>query len=125
MSGPELDTVEVEVDAAEPVPVEIVVDIVSYDPIVEVDAGPCEPVDIDLAASTYTIIIHDGGTAGYVHHQAVASLLWVINHNLNRRVDVEVTDLGGSVMIAEITAPTLNQTRVAFVTPHTGYAIIN
>lgn len=49
---------------------------------------------------------------------------WVINHNLGRRVNVEVYTLGGVRILADVMQVSVNQTIVTFDTPQAGYAVI-
>lgn len=52
-------------------------------------------------------------------------LQWIINHNYNSRVNVEVFTLGGTKIWANVTQVNLNQTIVTFDSPQDGYAIVD
>lgn len=88
-----------------------------------------ETTGTPAALFTETIVVAPtpglGGDSGYVHEQASASTTWTINHNLGRRVDVAVTDLGGSALAAAVQATSLNQVVVSFNAAQAGYAIIH
>ena len=60
----------------------------------------------------------------FLHTQASASATWTVNHNLGRRVGVEVTTLGGVAVNAAVQQTSLNQVVVQFATATAGYAII-
>lgn len=60
----------------------------------------------------------------FLHTQISPSDLWIINHNTGRRVIVSVFDSGNSVIDAEITNPSINQTRVSLTIASAGSAVI-
>lgn len=91
---------------------------------VTVTSGSPRPVSIESTPGTLIVGV-GGATDEYVHHQTVAAPVWTINHNLGRHVAVELTDLGGTEVDADVTNPTLNQTVVTYLVPRTGYAIIH
>lgn len=68
-----------------------------------------------------------GGTSGVAFEfvQATPALSWTINHNLGRKVEVEVFDTGGRKIIADVQNVNANQTIVTFLTPQAGYALID
>lgn len=66
-----------------------------------------------------------GGQQGYQHVQAIASLTWTINHNLNRLVSADVYDVNGNEVWAGVQNTSLNQTVVTFSVATAGYAVIN
>lgn len=62
---------------------------------------------------------------GYVHSQASAEALWIINHNLGVRPSVSITETGGNELDAEVLHISLNQCHVVFNTPTAGLARVN
>ena len=75
------------------------------------------PIPASRAVDLPVIIVplaEGGGASGpaYIHTQAVASDLWIINHNLGYRPDFTLYTVGGVQFFAGIDHPTLNQTRV-------------
>lgn len=59
----------------------------------------------------------------FIHTQASPSNQWIANHNIGRLVNTYVTDLGGNEVEAEVQSVSINQVRVSFVAPATGYAL--
>ena len=51
--------------------------------------------------------------------------IWVVNHNLNRRVAVETYTAGGTEFMAEIVRVDSNQIRVEMDVPSTGFVIVS
>lgn len=49
---------------------------------------------------------------------------WVVNHNRNRNVVIQVFTVGGLEILAEIQNLNLNQAIVNFDSPQSGYALI-
>lgn len=60
----------------------------------------------------------------YVHTEASPSTSWTINHNLGRRVSVELTTLGGVEIIADVQHTSTDQAIASFTAPTAGYAIV-
>lgn len=94
-----------------------------HDATVAVTTVAPEPIEI-TADSGSLIVINSGAGGGYVHHQSSPSAVWTVNHNLGRRVGVEVTTLGGVAVNAAVQQTSLNQVVVQFATATAGYAII-
>lgn len=72
-----------------------------------------------------TAVVEGGSALSYVppYQFNTPSLEWVINHNLNKFVQAEAFTPGGLRRIAEIET-SLNQVRIRFDEPSTGFAII-
>jgi hypothetical protein len=64
------------------------------------------------------------GSPLYLHEQAAADLLWVINHNLGHRPIIELFTTGGLGMDGSIVHINSNQTQVQFASPIAGYATL-
>lgn len=58
----------------------------------------------------------------YVHSQAVAAATWVINHNLNRNVNVSLRTAGGAEFEADVLQVSLNQVQALLAAPQAGTA---
>lgn len=63
-----------------------------------------------------------GAGGAYVHTQAIAAAVWVVNHNLGFRPAVAVLSPGGLEVIADIVHITTNQTEIRFNSPASGTA---
>lgn len=87
-------------------------------------------VETELNSTVQTIVDYvnnlpaNVGSEAYVHNQTIASSNWIINHNLNRQVIVQVYDVAGREIIASIDTNNLNQCIVTTNTPTTGTARI-
>jgi hypothetical protein len=62
------------------------------------------------------------GVVGFSHAQASPAAEWVINHDLGYRPVVELTDLGGNEIRAEVLHVSDNQTRIYFNLAVAGFA---
>src|SRR5690606_28053686 len=65
------------------------------------------------------------GDKNYVHDQYINSSIWTINHPLNKKVSVTVTDTAGTVVEGEVTINDGSQVVVKFNAPFKGEAILN
>ena len=63
-----------------------------------------------------------GTVSDYLHNQAVASAVWIINHNLNRDVLVSLRTTGGVEFHADIVQISLNQVQALLAAPLAGTA---
>ena len=83
----------------------------------------------DNAASSKTTVTIPGGGAGadanYVHTQGSPSATWVVTHNLNKYVAVDVVDSGSSVVLPDIHYDSLNGITLTFGSPTSGRAFVN
>ncbi|KJV08072.1 hypothetical protein [Methylocucumis oryzae] len=92
----------------------------------------------DTGKSAYEIAVDNGflgteqewlsslnGSSGgqFLYTQSTSSDIWVVNHNLGRRPNVQVTNLGGMQIIAEVQHISINQVTIYFDTPMAGLAI--
>lgn len=77
--------------------------------------------DILLSISTNT----GGGDKNYVHDQIEPSKIWVINHTLNKKVSVTITDTAGTVVEGKVTVNNGSKVTVEFNFPFNGEAILN
>lgn len=92
-----------------------------------------QPLQVVLAPSTPQLQLvqtHAQGlpgpaATGFDFTQSVAASPWVINHNLGRRVDVEVFSVGGLRMLADVQHVSANQAQIIFSQPTAGYAYIH
>lgn len=80
-----------------------------------------QELQINLAA-----VVVSGGSGVQVSQYNFLSPLsqWVINHNRNRNVAIQVFTVGGLEILAEIQNLNLNQAIVNFDSPQSGYALI-
>lgn len=62
--------------------------------------------------------------ASFEYTQGSAATPWVINHNLGRKVDVELYTPGGMEMLGDIIHVNLNQVQISFASPTSGSALI-
>lgn len=63
--------------------------------------------------------------ANYVHDQAQPSSIWTINHPLNKKVSVTITDTAGTVVEGRVTINDGNKVVIEFNFPFSGEAILN
>lgn len=59
---------------------------------------------------------------GYEHTQATPATVWTVNHNLGRRPNVAILNVGGGQILARVIHVSVNQARVYFDLPTTGLA---
>lgn len=65
----------------------------------------------------------NGANSFYQHDQLSPLDIWIVNHNLNIRPNVQVYSVGGVQMFAEVIHIDANQVRVYFDSPVVGYAV--
>lgn len=63
--------------------------------------------------------------SNYVHDQAQPSSIWTINHPLNKKVSVTITDTAGTVVEGKVTINDGNKVVIEFNFPFSGEAILN
>ena len=63
--------------------------------------------------------------ANYVHDQAQPSSIWTINHPLNKKVSVTITDTAGTVLEGQVIIKDNSQVIVMFNNPFSGIAVLN
>lgn len=63
--------------------------------------------------------------ANYVHDQAQPVNIWTINHPLNKKVSVTITDTAGTVVEGQVTINDGNKVVIEFNFPFSGEAILN
>ena len=63
--------------------------------------------------------------ANYVHDQAQPSSIWTINHPLNKKVSVTITDTAGTVVEGQVIIKDNSQVIVTFNNPFSGIAVLN
>lgn len=66
-----------------------------------------------------------GGDKTWVHNQTFASDTWTINHTLNKKVSVTVTDTAGTVIQGQVTLNDTSKVIIQFNFPFSGEAILN
>jgi hypothetical protein len=66
------------------------------------------------------------GTGSTSYTETISSPLaeWIINHNLDRNVSVEVTDLAGEELLCDVIRQSANQVRIVHSSPQAGVVII-
>lgn len=81
-----------------------------------------QELQINLAA----VVVSGGGSEVQVSQYNFLSPLsqWVVNHNRNRNVGIQVFTVGGLEILAEIQNLNLNQAIVNFDSPQSGYVLI-
>lgn len=87
---------------------------------------PDSVVAISAATTEFTVIEVSAAFANnpITFSQSSASSTWTFNHNLDRAVQVEVLDLAGNTVIADVSRPTSNTVVITHVGPATGSVII-
>jgi hypothetical protein len=90
---------------------------------------PVIPV-INVINATPTITVSAPGPQGpaanifYSHVQAVASVVWTINHNLNGEPTAVVLDSAGTQCEGTFSYPSKNQMVITFTSAFTGTAYV-
>lgn len=89
-------------------------------------SAPLTPVAITVGIQGPEGIQGPPGASGgvYLHEQASASDLWVMNHNLGHRPIIELFTIGGLGMDGSIVHINNNQAQVLFSSPIAGYATL-
>jgi hypothetical protein len=67
----------------------------------------------------------DPDVLGYVHHQAVAATLWVIEHELSFAPSITVVDSSGRVVVTEVTYVSPTEIHVETTAPFSGTAYLS
>lgn len=65
------------------------------------------------------------GDATFVHTQTVASTLWSVVHNLNKRPAVQVFDSAGTQIEGDVTHVSTTTVTVSFTYPFSGVVYLN
>ena len=63
--------------------------------------------------------------ANYVHDQAQPASIWTINHPLNKKVSVTITDTAGTVVEGQVIIKDNSQVIITFNNPFSGIAVLN
>lgn len=79
-----------------------------------------QELQINLAA----VVVSGGGVQVSQYNFLSPLSQWVVNHNRNRNVVIQVFTVGGLEILAEIQNLNLNQAIVNFDSPQSGYALI-
>ena len=61
----------------------------------------------------------------YVHDQQVASVTWVITHNMNKYPAVNIVDTANDDVVGDIKYNSLNQITITFTAAFSGKAYLN
>jgi hypothetical protein len=67
----------------------------------------------------------DGGDGALSYRFETPLTTWVVNHNLARLVGVEIMDLAGDEILANVSRITDNQVQITHATPMTGTVVIS
>lgn len=65
------------------------------------------------------------GKTVLLHEELSPEPVWTINHNLGRKVTVDVFTAGGARVMSDVLLVSDNQAQVIFDNPMAGYAVIN
>ena|SRR5690606_6098032 len=65
------------------------------------------------------------GDKYFIYEKTTPSTIWLIDHPLNKKVSVTVTDSAGTVIEGQITLNTGTQVEIKFNAPFWGYAYLN
>lgn len=69
--------------------------------------------------------INTPSDASYVHSQSTPTTTWIVNHGLNTRCSVQVVDMSGNQIIAQVDWIDNNTVHVLFNIPAAGYVYCN
>lgn len=81
--------------------------------------------DIRSLERRIALIQVTGSDAYYRHTQGVSASVWTINHNLNKRPSVTVTDSAGTVIIGQVKYLSNNSVELSFSAAFSGFAELN
>lgn len=87
-------------------------EVLQVDVIVDTGVGPQGPPGVS-----------GGASSTYEHSQPSAAATWVINHNLGFKPSTTAYSVGGQLMLANIIHMSLNQARIYFDGPVSGFAV--
>ena len=146
----EREPIEVEFTQKEKKPVEISFEIAPvpkfHNQLAERDAEDCHPInaitglreELDEIEHNQKPIIGDGlvevtesdedikiTTKTFVHEQGVASAVWTVQHNLNKRPSVNVVDSAGNEIVTEVIYDTNNSLTIRMKGASKGFAYLN
>lgn len=82
-------------------------------------------VFVSLPAQEFGELGGGSGDKTYVHTQSSSSSIWIVNHNLNKWVSVNVVDTAKTIIIGHVVYLSLNSVRIEFSVPFSGEAYIN
>lgn len=61
----------------------------------------------------------------YIHDQQVASVTWVVTHNMNKYPAINIVDTSNDIIMGEVRYNTLNQLTITFTAAISGKAYLN
>ncbi len=101
---------------------EVVTEVIVYQ-----SGGPQQEILQSVSPVTEVIVEAKQGLpgasgAGFVHTQGSASAEWIVNHNLGFKPAVEIFDVGGREVEADVLHMSDNQLRVYFTSAVAGTA---
>lgn len=95
----------------------------------EKDAVIWTAVDLEALTKRLDILesttLEDEKDLNYVHNQDNSSMIWTINHNLNKKPSVRIEDINGDDIIGEIDYIDNNTLKIQFAIPVAGNAYLN
>lgn len=86
---------------------------------------PGTNVTVDNTDPLNPIVSATSSNTSYVHDQAQPSSIWTINHPLNKKPSVTITDTAGTVVEGNVIINDNNQIVIEFNFPFSGKAILN
>ena len=86
------------------------------------DAGKSLVVNSTSTQVEFKEIVED---KNYIHDQGIPSIVWTINHNLNKYPSIVSVDSAGSVVMGQISYVDLNNVTITFNASFSGEAYIN
>lgn len=82
--------------------------------------------NVDLPSLVGDIIVVEGlGDKNFIHHQNFPSATWEINHDLDKKPSVTITDSADTVVEGQIIINDGVKVLITFNAPFTGIAILN
>ena len=86
---------------------------------------PQELTEEQKAQARANIGVSDVQDKTFVYEQSSASMVWNIQHNLNKFPSVSIVDSAGSSVIGEINYESIDSLVLSFTAPFSGYAYLN
>lgn len=88
-------------------------------------AGKAPLATLNALQAAFDAHVASGGDGALSYRFETPLTTWVVNHNLARLVGVEIMDLAGDEILANVSRITDNQVQITHATPMTGTVVIS
>ena len=87
--------------------------------------GPTDFTGVNISLDLNYTYIKTQVRENYIHDQQVASITWVVTHNMNKYPAVNIVDTSNDIIMGEVRYNTLNQLTITFTAAVSGKAYLN